>query len=110
MSGTIDDALEKVMKLYREGYPLKQIQSILIKEGVEETSLTEALCRLKLIIYKKRKARGVLMMVAGAVILLIGFVMTVFLFHANHNFDVFMYGFTIAGTLVLGYGAYEVLQ
>jgi hypothetical protein len=34
----------------------------------------------------------------------------VFLFHANHNFDVIMYGFTIVGTILMGWGTYEVLQ
>lgn len=83
---------------------------MLTKEGIDEVLLTEALCKLKLISYKKRKGRGVTFMIAGSVILLTGFIMTVFLFHANHDFDLFMYGFTITGTLLMGYGAFEVLQ
>lgn len=101
---------QKAMKLYKEGYPLKSIESILQKEGCDEILLTEALCKIKLISYKKRKGRGVTYMITGGLILLIGFIMTVFLFHANHDFDIFMYGFTIIGTLILGFGAYEVLQ
>lgn len=80
------------------------------KEGLRDELIVEALCKMKLIIYKKRKGRGVTLMIAGALILLTGFIMTVFLFHANHNFDIFMYGFTSVGTLLLGFGAYEVLQ
>ncbi len=105
-----EEVFNKAMKYYKEGYPVKTIHSILHKEGIEEMALTEALCRIKLISYKKRKGRGVTLMIAGGIILLTGFIMTVFLFHANHNFDIFMYGFTIIGTLILGYGAYEVLQ
>ncbi|MBL7922567.1 MAG: hypothetical protein JNL88_00055 [Bacteroidia bacterium] len=105
-----DVYFSRVMKLYREGYPLKSIQAILHKEGLKEELLAEALCKLKLLVYKKRKGRGVAFMVSGGVLLLGGFVMTVFLFHANHSFDVIMYGCTISGTLLMGYGAYEVLQ
>ncbi len=105
-----DEVFDKAMKLYKEGYPLKTIEGILIKEYPEDSRLTEALCRLKLISYKKRKGNGVMFMMIGGFILLSGFVLTVFCFHANHDFDIFMYGFTTVGTLLLGYGAYEVLQ
>jgi uncharacterized membrane protein len=100
----------RVFQLHKEGYSSDKIQTIHRKEGLQDTFLTEALCKLKLVIYKKRKGRGVTLMIAGGIILLTGFIMTVFLFHADHNFDIFMYGFTIIGTLILGYGAYEVLQ
>ncbi|MBL0098448.1 MAG: hypothetical protein IPP46_19690 [Bacteroidetes bacterium] len=66
--------------------------------------------QIKISYLQKTKGQGVTLMIAGGIILLTGFIMTVFLFHANHNFDIFMYGFTIIGTLILGYGAYEVLQ
>ncbi len=100
----------KVLKLHREGYPVETIQRILKKEGLEEILLTETLCKLKLLIYKKRKSRAGLIMVAGGIIMLFGFIMTVMLFHNDHNFDFFLYGFTIVGLLVLSYGVYEMLR
>lgn len=99
----------KVLKLYREGYPIATIQNILKNEGLDEVLLTEFLCKLKLIIYKKRKSRAVIIMVAGAFIMLFGFIITVVLFHYNHNFDLYLYGFTVIGLLVLSYGVYEML-
>jgi hypothetical protein len=100
----------KVMKLHREGYPVATIQNILKNEGLDEVLITEALCKLKLILYKKKKSKAVIIMVVGAAILLIGFVMTVLLFHSNHSFDLFLYGFTCIGILLLGYGVYEMFQ
>ena len=99
----------KVLKLQREGYPIDAIQSILKKEGLNEVMLTEALCKLKLLIYKKRKGRAGIIIVVGGIIMLFGFIMTVILFHNDHNFDFFLYGFTIVGLLVLSYGVYEML-
>ena len=83
---------------------------MLQKEGMKEELLVEAMCRIKLLVYKKRKTRGVQMMVAGGVLLILGFVMTVVMFHQNVSFDLIMYGFTSIGTILLGYGAYEMLQ
>ncbi len=100
----------KVLKLHREGYNPQRIQSILLKEGIDEIVIAETLCKLKLKIYKERKDRAVIMVVVGACILLAGFLATVFLFHNNHDFDVIMYGVTTIGMLVMGYGAYEVLS
>jgi|GEM_PF-2846329 len=100
----------KVLQLHREGYAPQRIQSILLNEGLDELILTEAICKLKLQIYKERKSRAVKMVVIGSCILLAGFLATVFLFHNNHDFDVIMYGVTILGMIVMGYGAYEVLN
>lgn len=100
----------KVIKLHREGYPVDAIQSILKKEGLDDVLLTETLCKLKLLIYKKRKGRAGIIMVVGGIIMLFGFIMTVMLFHNDHNFDFFLYGFTIVGLLVLSYGVYEMLR
>ncbi|MBK7964527.1 MAG: hypothetical protein IPK10_03950 [Bacteroidetes bacterium] len=99
----------KALKLHREGYPIDAIQSILKKEGLNEVMLTEALCKLKLLIYKKRKGRAGIIIVVGGIIMLFGIIMTVILFHNDHNFDFFLYGFTIVGLLVLSYGVYEML-
>jgi adenosine/AMP kinase len=66
----------KVLKLHRAGYPIATIQNILKKEGLDEVLLTESLCKLKLIIHKKRKGRAVIIMVSGAFIMLFGFIIT----------------------------------
>lgn len=100
----------RVVKLHREGYPINTIRQLLKNEGADEVLVTEALCKLKLILYKKKKNKAVVIMIVGAVILLMGFVMTVLLFHSNHSFDLFLYGFTSIGILLLGYGVYEVFQ
>ena len=100
----------KALKLHNEGYSVKNIHHMLMKEGVKEELLVEAMCRIKLLVYKKRKSRGVMMMVAGGILLLVGFIMTVMMFHQHSNFDLVMYGFTITGTLLMCFGAYEVLQ
>lgn len=110
MDHSVDQYYSRALQLHKEGYPVKSIHNMLQKEGLKEDVLIEAMCRIKLLVYKKRKSRGVQLMVGGGVLLITGFVMTVLMFHQNVNFDMIMYGFTSIGTLLLGYGAYEVLQ
>ncbi len=110
MDHSVDQYYTRALQLHKEGYPVKTIHQLLQKEGLKEELLVEAMCRIKLLVYKKRKTRGVQLMVAGGVLLIAGFVMTVLMFHQNVNFDMIMYGFTSVGTILLGYGAYEMLQ
>jgi hypothetical protein len=110
MEHTPENYYNRALKLHQEGYPVKTIQMMLQKEGLKEEMLVEALCRIKLLVYKKRKNKGVSLMIGGGLLLLFGFVSTVFLFHANHSFDMIMYGFTIVGTILMGWGTYEILQ
>lgn len=107
---TVDSCYQKAKGLHHEGYPLKVIHDRLKRDGLPENELTEAMCRLKLEIYKRRKGRGVTFMVAGGFLLLIGFFLTVYMFHNEHKFDAIMYGFTITGTGLMLYGAYEILN
>lgn len=100
----------RAFQLHKEGYPLTMIESIMKNEGLPESGITEALCRIKLLRYKRRKSRGVFTMVVGGLLLVIGFGATVLLFHSDRNFDLFMYGFTSVGIILMGIGAYEVLQ
>jgi len=49
-------------------------------------------------------------MIAGGVLLITGFFATFALFHADRDFGILMYGFKIAGIILLGAGAFLVLQ
>jgi hypothetical protein len=110
MEHTIETCTKRSHSLHKEGYPISKIESILRKEGWPDNIVPEVLCQLKLSIYKKRKGKGVLIMGIGGFLLISGFVVTVIMFHMNYDFNIFMYTFTSIGTMLMGYGAYEVLQ
>ena len=90
MDHSVDQYYMRALQLHKEGYPVKTIHSMLQREGMKEELLVEAMCRIKLLVYKKRKTKGVQLMVAGGVLLILGFVMTVLMFHQNVNFDFIM--------------------
>jgi len=52
----------------------------------------------------------VLLMIAGGILLKAGFYATFSLFYADRDFGILMYGFKIAGIILLGAGAFLVLQ
>jgi hypothetical protein len=111
MSETTNDSVyERAVEILKGGQSVKAVETILVKEGFAQPMITDAICRLKLLVYKRRKNRGVAFMIAGGVLLLTGFGLTVFLFHMDQNFDAVMYGFTLAGIGLMGYGTYEILQ
>lgn len=101
---------DRAFQLHREGYTISMMETIMKNEGLPDSGVTEALCRVKLLRYKKRKSRGVFFMVIGGVLLMTGFIATVLLFHSDQNFELFMYGFTTVGIVMMGIGAYEILQ
>lgn len=87
MDQSAEEVFNKAMKIYREGYPLKTVHAVLSKEGIDEVFIDGGLVQTQTHLLQKTKGRGVTFMIAGSVILLTGFIMTVFLFHANHDFD-----------------------
>jgi hypothetical protein len=111
MSEAKNDAVfERAVDILKGGQSVKAVETILVKEGFAQDLITDAICRLKLYVYKRRKNWGVAFMIAGGTLLLIGFGLTVFLFHMDQNFDMVMYGFTLAGIGLMGYGTFEILQ
>lgn len=105
-----ESCYERILRLQREGYGTTMIRQRLEKEGFPEALIETALQQLKAESARRRKGRGVRLMIAGGLILLTGFFITVYLFHQHHPFEAIMYGFTIAGTCLLLLGAYEILN
>ena len=110
MEPQLKDCYDRALNYFDQGYISHKIYEMLKKEGVDEHLLAEAMCNLKLAIYKRRKNKGVSIGAIGGVMLLLGFVVSVLMFRNGYNYEVFMYGFTSVGTILLCWGGYEVLH
>lgn len=110
MEAQLKECYNRVLDLYKKGYITHEIFEMMKKEGFEEMILTQALCRLKLVIYKKRKSKGVSIGAIGGAMLLIGFIGAVLMFKSGHDYEFFMYGFTSVGTILICWAGYEVLS
>lgn len=83
------------------------IKEQLLVFGADESTSDEIISQLKKIHYANKRKRGSLIVLTGAILLLIGFVMTVSNFYANTSFAFVMYGFTSVGLLVIFIGLYD---
>jgi hypothetical protein len=110
MEPQLKECYDRALNYYDQGYISHEIYEMLKKEGVAEHLLAEAMCNLKLTIYKKRKSKGVAIGAIGGIMLLLGFVVSVIMFRSGYEYEIFMYGFTSIGTILLCWGGYEVLH
>lgn len=85
-----------------------------IREKLREMNADESLCEMaynefKKILNLKRRKRGIVFLGAGSAFLIIGFLLTAFLFHNNESFQWVMYVVTSAGIGLLFWGIVDVL-
>lgn len=105
--------LTKALELNAQGLDSKQIYHQIKNElagPINEGALTEAMVKLNLEICKKRRGKGLILVAAGVFFIITGFVMSVILVQQGISFDLFMYGFTLFGILLVGWGGYEVIN
>lgn len=104
---------QRALELNAQGLDSKQIYHQIkneSKELVNEGALAEAMVKLNLEICKKRRSKGMIFVAVGVFFIITGFVMSVILVQQGISFDLFMYGFTIFGILLVGWGGYEVIN
>ncbi|MFM7016450.1 MAG: hypothetical protein ACKOX3_09005 [Bacteroidota bacterium] len=109
--------LQRALELSAQGLDSKQIYHQIKNEIIQDSSgivnegvLAEAMVKLNLEICKKRRNKGMTLVVAGVFFIITGFVMSVILVQQGGSIDLFMYGFTIFGILLVGWGGYEVIN
>lgn len=108
---------QRALELSAQGLDSKQIyhqiKNEILNEShaiVNEGVLAETMVKLNLEICKKRRSKGMMLVAIGVFLIITGFVMSVILVQQGSSIDLFMYGFTIIGILLVGWGGYEVIN
>ena len=109
--------LQRALALNAQGLDSKQIYHQIKNEILNESSgivnegvLAEAMVKLNLEICKRRRSKGIMLVAIGLFLIISGFIMSVILVQQGGSIDLFMYGFTIIGILLVGWGGYEVIN
>ena len=109
--------LPRALALNAQGLDSKQIYHQIKNEILNESSgivnegvLAEAMVKLNLEICKRRRSKGMLLVAIGVFLIISGFVMSVIMVQQGGSIDLFMYGFTIIGILLVGWGGFEVIN
>jgi len=71
--------------------------------------IAEMLTQIKKVRHAVKTKNGVVKLGFGAMFLLLGFIITVFNFHANQSFTMVMYSFTTIGLILLFWGLYDII-
>jgi hypothetical protein len=109
--------LQRALELNAQGLDSKQIYHQIKNEILNESSgivnegvLAEAMVKLNLEICKRRRSKGMMLVAIGVFLIISGFIMSVILVLQGGSIDLFMYGFTIIGILLVVWGGYEVIN
>lgn len=86
----------------------EKVEQRLVKQGLSVEELEIAKTFMKKKRCAARRASGVIWLIAGILMLGIGFISTVFLFHSGDSFQMVMYGLTLIGLSAVGFGCYLV--
>ncbi|MCU0433352.1 MAG: hypothetical protein MUC87_07870 [Bacteroidia bacterium] len=99
----------EVLELLGEGENNDAIIAHLHKKGVDEATITALVDLIRKERYAIRRRRGVKLMLAGAVMLLLGFIITLAFVYSDKSIDYVMYGMTTVGIIIFLWGVVEVL-
>jgi len=93
----------------KAGDDFSTIRSALINAGADDSLADTIVGQLRSAQHLRRRKRGFILTSIGSLMLLTGFLLTVFLFHHNSDFNAVMYGMTSVGVLLLLLGMVSVL-
>jgi hypothetical protein len=99
----------EVLELLQRGESNDAIIAHLHKKGVNESTITTLVDLIRKERYAMRRRRGVKLMLAGAVMLLMGFVITLAFVYNDKSIDFVMYGMTLGGIAIFLWGVVDVL-
>lgn len=106
---SFDDLLSSAQELLDAGKDLDSIRNALNASGTDNETLELIIHQIKSRKYLRRRKRGFVIGAIGSGILIIGFFLTVFLFHHGSSFNAVMYGMTSVGVILLLIGMVEIM-
>ena len=83
-----------------------EIEQTLRKKGIEEDALQIVLKQITVIRIQKRRSMGLQLIIVGAILLGLSFLLTVCFYHSGGDFTWVMYGGTSLGLILIFVGLY----
>jgi hypothetical protein len=104
-----DDFFEMAKSLFHSGKSFPDIETYLTSQGASVDEVNSILKTLKAGIQKAKTKSGVQKLLFAGLLLISGFLITCFNFHANQSFTFVMYTFTTLGLVLLLWGLYDII-
>lgn len=87
----------------------EEIEKQLKLKTEDHLMITEMLTQIKKVKQAVKTKNGLAKLGFGAMFLFLGFIITVFNYHANQSFTMVMYSFTSIGLVLLFWGLYDII-
>ena len=108
-ANTFEELVTIASTLQDTGKDADTIRQALSASGADEQTQESIIHQIKTLHYLRRRKRGFMFGAAGSIILIVGFFLTVFLFHQGSSFNLIMYGMTSLGAILLLVGMVDIL-
>lgn len=105
----IDQYLTQAKQLMLEGKEFESVKAHLTASGADEVTVETIIHQIRTHSYLKRRKRGFFLGLAGATLLLLGFILTVIFYHSGISIHYVMYGMTSLGVILLVAGLVEII-
>lgn len=100
---------EHAKHLVDSGKNFEFIENDLHHKTDDKQAISEIISQLKKVQHAVKAKNGRSKLLFGALFLVVGFVITVFNFHANQSFTIVMYSFTSIGLVLMCWGLYDII-
>lgn len=100
---------ELANETYLRNNDFEKITEILLQKHNDEAMVYAIVKKVKSDHYAKHRKEGLIILGAGFVLILLGFLITCFNFHSNQSFTFAMYGLTSIGLIVVFWGLYKIV-
>lgn len=104
-----DSLYKEVIALLEKGQPTEFIEQHLQKRTNDPITIAVAIKEAKKDYYAFRRKEGLARICIGAVLILLGFIITAFNFHSDKSFSAAMYGLTSIGLGFVFWGLYKLI-
>lgn len=87
----------------------EELEKKLLQKTNDQELISEIIKELKREIHSRKLKNGSVKLGVGAVLLIIGFLITCVNFHSNTSFSFIMYSFTTLGLILMFWGLYDII-
>ncbi len=108
MSGVQESLSTYVLSLLDEGQGREQIETQLLEQGHDERFVKDLVAEVQKLRYSKRRAQGLALILTGAVICFLSFLLTITSSFTHGSFPWVLYGLTSIGIIVVFMGLMKV--
>ncbi|MBX7205745.1 MAG: hypothetical protein K1X81_10020 [Bacteroidia bacterium] len=105
----LNEHLDYAKNLWENGHQHDHIELELTKRGLQHEMVQEVIKHIKDLRYAKRRSRGMNLLTAGCVFLLLGFLCTLFVSYSDTTFHYTLYGFTMLGICLVMLGVADIM-